>query len=128
MRLMHTRLPDFYQKAIDAGKKLRPDTEVEIRGLENFKSGKLASLRVGRVEKEIEEITLDPNVDKVEVIIIPRNTETSHTVIIKGIQKDSGKCKKAILESMYLSSPGEDCALYDVEEIDDRRGPLEPRR
>jgi len=128
MRLMHTRLPDFYQKAIDAGKKLRPDTEVEIRGLENFKSGKLASLRVGRVEKEIEEITLDPNVDKVEVIIIPRNTETSHTVIIKGIQKDSGKCKKAILESMYLSSPGEDCELYDVEEIDDRRGPLEPRR
>lgn len=128
MRLMHTRLPDFYQKAIDAGKKLRPDTEVEIRGLENFKSGKLASLRVGRVEKEIEEITQDPNVDKVEVIIIPRNTETSHTVIIKGIQKDSGKCKKAILESMYLSSPGEDCELHDVEEIDDRRGPLEPRR
>jgi len=127
MRLMHTRLPDFYEKAILAGKKLRPDTEVEIRGLENFQTGKLASLRVGRVEKEIEEITQDPNVEKVEVIIIPRNTETNHTVIIKGIQKN-GKCKKAILESMYLSSPGEDCALYDVEEIDDRRGPLEPRR
>lgn len=127
MRLMHTRLPDFYQKAINAGKKLRPDTEVEIRGLESFKTGKLASLRVGRVEKEIEEITQDPNVDKVEVIIIPRNTETSHTVIIKGIQKN-GKCKKAILESMYLSSPGEDCELHDVGEIDDRRGPLEPRR
>lgn len=128
MKLMHTRLPDFYQKAIEAGKKLRPDTEVEIRGLESFKTGKLASLRVGRVEKEIEEIIQDPNVDKVEVIILPRNTETSHTVIIKGIQKESGKCKKAILESMYLSSPGEDCELHDVEEIDDRRGLLEPRR
>jgi hypothetical protein len=125
---MHTRLPDFYQKAINAAKKLRPDTQVEIRGLESFKTGKLASLRVGRVEKEIEEITRDPNVDRVEVIILPRNTETSHTVIIKGYQKKDGKCKKAILESMYLSSPGEDCELHDVEEIDDRRGPLEPRR
>lgn len=124
MRLMHTKLPDFYQKAINAGKKLRPETEVEIRGLESFKTGKLASLRVGRVEKEIVEITEDPDVDKVEVIILPRNTETNHTVIIKGISKKDGKCKKAILESMYVSSPGEDCELFDVEEIDDRRPSL----
>ena len=47
MRLMHTRLPDFYQKLIDAGKLKRPDTEVEVSGLESFKSAKLASLRVG---------------------------------------------------------------------------------
>ena len=53
MRLMHTRLPDFYQKVIDAGKKLRPETEVTITGLENMQTAKLASLRVGRVEEEV---------------------------------------------------------------------------
>jgi len=123
MRLMHTRLPDFYQKVIDAGKKDRPNTDVEICGLENFKSAKLASLRVGRVEDEIVEITKDPTVEKVEVIILPRAPETSHTVIIKGIQKD-GTCKKAILEVMYVTSPTEESYLFDVEEIDDRRTSL----
>ena len=43
-----------------------------------------------------------------------------HTVIIKGVQED-GSCKKAILENMFLSSPTEECELFDVEEIDDRR-------
>lgn len=120
MRLMHTKLPDFYKKVIDSGKKNRPDTEVEICGLENFKSGKLASLRVGRVEDEIAEITKDPAVKKVEVIVLPRNPETQHTVIIRGVQED-GTCNKAILETMYVSSPAEDCYLFDVKEIDDRR-------
>ncbi|MGI6586168.1 MAG: hypothetical protein ACOX3L_09590 [Lutisporaceae bacterium] len=120
MRLMHTKLPQFFQKIIDASKKNRQDTEVEIRGLENFKSAKLASLRVGRVEEEIVEITQDPGVKKVEVIVLPRIPETIHTVIIKGVQKD-GTCKKAILESMFVTAPTEDYYLSDVEEIDDRR-------
>ncbi|MBF4693939.1 hypothetical protein [Fusibacter ferrireducens] len=123
MRMMHTKLHDFYQKIIDAGKKIRPNTEVTFRGLESFQTGKLPSLRVGRVENEIVEITQDPGVEKVEVIIIPRNTESFHSVIIKGIQKD-GTCKKAILENMHISSPGEDYYLHDVEEIDDRRTSL----
>ena len=120
MRLMHTKLPEFYPKVIAAGKKLRPDTKVEISGLENAKSGKMASLRVGRVLDEILEITRDPGVEKVEVILVPRNPEMYHTVIIKGIQKD-GACNKAILENMYTSVPGEDCYLEGVKEIDDRR-------
>ncbi len=120
MRLMHTRLPDFYQKVINAGKKISPDTQVEVSGLESFKSGKLASLRVGRVEDEILEITRDPAVEKVEVILVPRNPEIHRTVIIKGIQKD-GTCNKAILENMYMSVPGEDYYLEDVKEVDDRR-------
>ncbi len=120
MRLMHTRLPDFYQKVINAGKKARPATEVKLEGLENFRSGKLASLRVGRVENEIAEITKDPEVVKVEVFVIPRNTETDHSVIIKGYHKD-GTCPKAILECMFVSSPGEDYYLGDVQEVDDRR-------
>lgn len=120
MKFMHTRLPDFYSKIKDAAKKLRPNTDFEVRGLENFKTAKLASLRVGRVEDEILEITQDTGVKKVEVVIVPHSPETIHTVIIKGIQED-GSCKKAILENMLLSSPTEECELFGVEEIDDRR-------
>ena len=68
-------------------------TSASIRS-SSFRSGKLASLRVGRVENEIAEITQDPEVVKVDVYVIPRNTETDHSVIIKGYHKD-GTCPKA---------------------------------
>lgn len=123
MRLMHTKLPEFYEKVDAAGKRLRPETEVVLRGMENLKTAKLASLRVGRVENEILEITQDPEVAKVEVIVTDRMPETSHTIIVKGYHKD-GTCKKAILEYMYITVPGVECELYDVEEVDDRRSPL----
>lgn len=120
MRLMHTRLPDFYQKVQDAGKRRRPETEVTVSGLEGFQTGKLASLRVGRVENEIYEVTEDPSIAKVEVIAVPKVSETAHTIIIKGYTKD-GTCKKAVLENMYVNSVGEDYFLLDAEEVDDRR-------
>ena len=64
MKFMHTRLPDFYTKVKAAAKKLRPDTEVTISGLENVKTAKMASLRVGRVEDEIIDITEDEDIKK----------------------------------------------------------------
>lgn len=120
MKLMHTRLPDFYDKIKAAAKKRRPDTKVSVRGLENVKTAKLASLRVGRVEDEIFEITQDEDVKEVKVILVPYNPETDHTVIIKALRED-GTCKKAILEHMYLSTPTCEYELFDAEEIDDRR-------
>ena len=120
MRLMHTKLPDFKRKVAEAGKKLRPETEVELRGLENMESAKLASLRVGRIEEEIIEITQDPNVAKVEVTVLPQIPETIHTVVIKGIQKD-GTSKKTILESMIITTPAPECYYHDSEKVDDRR-------
>jgi len=120
MKLMHTKLPDFYKKIKAAAKKLRPDTDFEVRGLESFKTAKLASLRVGRVEDEIFEITQDPGVKKVEVIAVPYNPESMFTIVVKGIQED-GSCKKAILENMYVSAPTEENELFGVKEIDDRR-------
>ncbi|MCD8037170.1 MAG: hypothetical protein LUE88_07340 [Clostridiales bacterium] len=120
MKLMHTKLPDFKRKVVEAGKKLRPETEVELRGLENMESAKLASLRVGRIEEEIVEITQDPNVAKVEVTVLPQIPETIHQVIIKGIQKD-GTSKKTILESMFITTPAAECYYYDSEEVEDRR-------
>ena len=120
MRLMHTKLPDFKQKVQDAGKRLRPDTEVVLKGLENMETAKLASLRVGRIEEEIVEITQDPNVAKVEVYVLPQIPETIHTVVIKGVQKD-GTSKKTILESMFITTPAPECYYYDSEEVSDRR-------
>ena len=60
MKLMHTKLPDFIAKVHTAAKKLRPDMKVTVKGLENIETAKLASLRVGRIEDEIIEVTEDP--------------------------------------------------------------------
>ncbi|MCQ4727345.1 hypothetical protein NE664_11900 [Anaerotignum faecicola] len=120
MKFMHTKLPDFKKKVIEAGKKLRSETEVELVGLENMESAKLASLRVGRIEEEILEITQDPNVAKVEVTVLPQIPETIHTVVIKGVQKD-GTSKKTILESMFITTPAPECYYHDSEVVDDRR-------
>ena len=120
MKFMHTKLPDFKKKVMEAGKKLRSETEVELVGLENMESAKLASLRVGRIEEEILEITQDPNVAKVEVTVLPQIPETIHTVVIKGVQKD-GTSKKTILESMFITTPAPECYYHDSEVVDDRR-------
>ncbi len=120
MKLMHTRLPDFYSKAEAAAKKRNPETEFSISGLENVKTAKLASLRVGRVEDEIMDITEDEDVKKVEIVLTPDNPETLYTVVIKGIQED-GTCKKVILENMMLSAPTVETHLFGVKEIIDRR-------
>lgn len=120
MRLMHTPLPDFYAKMAAAGKRERPDTEVMVRGLESYKTAKLASLRCGRIEHEIWELTQDPEVKKIEVIGINYNPEITLSVVIKGYRED-GTCPKAILENMYITIPGVECELYDAEHIEDRR-------
>lgn len=123
MRLMHTRLPDMFTKLKAAAKLNRPDTEVSIRGLSDIQTGKVASLRVGRVESDLVDLTSDPEIVKVDIHIIPRIPETAHTVIMKGIRAD-GSAKKAILENLILTSPPAFCELYDVEEVEDRRTPF----
>ena len=120
MRLMHTRLPDFYTKAEAAAKKTRPDMESSFRGLECVKTAKLASLRVGRVEDEISELTEDAGIKKIEVVLTPDNPETLYTVVIRAID-GGGSCKKVILENMMLSAPSVETLLFDAEEIMDRR-------
>ena len=125
MKCMHTRLPDFLTKAVAAGKKINPDTEVVISGFESMKSAKLASLRVGRIEEEIVEITTsNPGIQRVEVTMIPRVAETINSVIIKGYDAD-GRCPKCIMDTMFLTVPGEEVYLEDAEEIIDRRAPLD---
>ena len=67
MKLMHTRLPDFYTKIEAAAKQNDPNMGFSVSGLENVKTAKLASLRVGRVEDEITEIIEDKDIKKVEI-------------------------------------------------------------
>ena len=56
------------------------------------------------MEDEIYELTGDDAISRVEVIAVPKVSETAHTIIIKGYTKD-GACKKAVLENMYVNSP-----------------------
>ena len=125
MKLMHTKLPDFLKKAVAAGKKINPDTQVTIEGFESMKSAKLASLRVGRIEDEIVELTSqNPKIKRIEIQMIPRVAETINTVIIKGIEED-GSCPKAIMDTMFLTVPGDELYLEGVGEVSDRRAPLD---
>ena len=120
MRLMHTPLPNFYKQMEAAGKRVNPDTEVVVRGLENFTTAKLASLRVGRLENEIYELSQDPETAKVEVVAVPYYPELFYTMVVKAYRKD-GTCPKSILEIMHLTCPGVECDLYDAEVVEDRR-------
>ena len=124
MKLMHTKLPDFYKKLQDAGKKFNPDTEVVVRGMENMESAKLASLRVGRAEEFMEELAENPDVAKIEVTVLPQIPETIHTIVFKAIKKD-GTAGRAILGSMFITTPAAECYYHDAEEVDDRRVPFD---
>lgn len=120
---MHTSLPEFKLKLQSAVINQSPSKTLEIKGIENLKSAKMQSLRTGRIESAVEEIAEDKDVDKVEVVVMPRVPETMHTVIVKGIGKE-GTAKKAILEIINIIHPTEEAELVDVKEVDDRRPPI----
>jgi hypothetical protein len=117
---MHTSLPEFKLKMQAAVVRQSPRKGLEIKGIENLKSAKMQSLRTGRIELAVQEIAQDKDVEKVEVIIMPRVPETMHTVIIKGIDKN-GNAKKAILEVINIIHPTEEVELAGIKDIDDRR-------
>ena len=123
MKLLHTKLPEFIKKMqVAAAEKGKVPKEIDIKGLENLRSAKMQSLRTGRIEHAVGEIAAMDEVDKLELIMIPRVPETMQTVIVKGIDKD-GKCRKAILEIINVLHPTEEAYLLDCdhEDIEDRR-------
>ncbi|MBQ9421518.1 MAG: hypothetical protein IJU30_07185 [Lachnospiraceae bacterium] len=120
MKCMHTRLPDYYAKVEAAAKKLRPETKFSISGMENVQTAKLASLRCGRIEREIEEVTEDPEIAEIEIKMVPYNPEEAYSVLIKGKRAD-GSCKKAVLDNMYATVPSVEYYMTDAEEIIDYR-------
>lgn len=120
MKLMHTKLPEFLKKMKVAANESECPKEITIRGLENLTSAKMQSLRTGRIEHAVREMTMKDGVDRIEFVVIPRVPETMHTVIIKGIDKE-GNIKSAILEIVNILHPTEEAELLGCDDIDDRR-------
>ncbi|MCI8342827.1 MAG: hypothetical protein HFE62_06445 [Firmicutes bacterium] len=120
MKLMHTKLPEFIKKMkIAAGESQHP-TEIKMRGLENLTSAKMQSLRTGRIEHAVREMTLREGIESIDFVVIPRVPETMHTVIIKGLDKD-GNVKSAILEILNILQPTEEAELLGCDDVEDRR-------
>ena len=120
MKLMHTKLPEFLKKMKVAATESEQPKEIAIRGLENLTSAKMQSLRTGRIEHAVREITYKEGVEKIDFVVIPRVPETMHTVIIKGMDKD-GNIKSAILELVNIIHPTEEAELLGCDDVDDRR-------
>ena len=101
MKLLHTKLPEFIKKMqVAAAEKGNVPKEIDIKGLENLRSAKMQSLRTGRIEHAVGEIAAIEDVEKLELIMIPRVPETMQTVIVKGIDKD-GKCRKHEYSTLF---------------------------
>lgn len=120
MKLMHTKLPEFLKKMKVAATESNCPKEITIRGLENLTSAKMQSLRTGRIEYAVGEMTLREGVEKIDFVVIPRVPETMHTVIIKGMDKD-GNVKSAILELVNILHPTEEAELMGCTDVEDRR-------
>lgn len=122
MQLMHTKLPEFLDKMKRAVKK-GGDKSISIRGLESLKSAKMQSLRTGRIEDEVEKLASRDDVEKVELVVMPRVPETMHTVAVKGIGKD-GKPVKVVLEVINILHPCEEVEFEGCDDVEDHRPPL----
>jgi len=120
MKWMHTKLPEFIQKMHDAAKHNNVEKPVQIRGLENLKSAKMQSLRTGRIEDAVTELSQRDDIESVDVVVMPRVPETMHTVLIKGKDKD-GKTNKIILEVMNIIHPTEETEFDGCTDIEDHR-------
>ncbi|MDR1125209.1 MAG: hypothetical protein LBM64_03990 [Deltaproteobacteria bacterium] len=117
---MHTKLPEFIAKMKNAAKKGQPEKAFALRGLENLKSAKMQSLRTGRIEEAVAELASRPDVERVELIVMPRVPETMHTVVIKGIAAD-GSSPKAVVDVVNILHPTEEVELENCREVEDRR-------
>lgn len=120
MKLMHTKLPEFLKKMKVAANESPRPMDITIRGLENLTSAKMQSLRTGRIEHAVGEMTMKEDVASIDFVVIPRVPETMHTVIIKGMDKD-GNVKHAILEVVNILHPTEEAELLGCDDVEDRR-------
>ena len=123
MKLMHTKLPEFIRKMKVAATKGDREKACAVVGLENLKTAKMQSLRTGRIEQAVEDLAHMPDVDSIEVAVIPRIPESMHSAVIRGFDKD-GKPVHAVLETINILHPTEDVLIHDCPDVDDRRSPI----
>ena len=117
---INTTLPEFMEKIKSAGIESKNPVDVKIRGLENLTSAKMQSLRTGRIEIAVEDMSLKDGVKNVDVTVIPRIPETMHTVVVRGLD-ENGNVKSAVLEIINIMHPTEEALLIGCDDIEDRR-------
>jgi len=121
MRMMHTKLPEFFKKMKTAAATQGPvPKECEVLGLENLRSAKMQSLRTGRIEAAVTELAKMEDVDHIEVYVIPRVPETMHSVVVRGFDKEN-RPQHAILETLNILHPTDDVLTHDCPDVQDRR-------
>jgi hypothetical protein len=120
MRMMHTQLPEFYVRMEKSAKRFVQGKSLKVRGLENLKSGKLSSLRVGRYEELVEKVSTREEVASLEVVLVPRYPEVPYNIIIKGYDKN-GKGKIAVVDTIGIMVPTDEIETFDCEIVIDRR-------
>jgi len=123
VKFMHTKLPDFIKKMYNAVGKKNPEKTLRIRGLEGITSAKMQSLRTGRIEESVAAVADRPDVEQIELIVMPRVPETMHTVLIKG-KDENGNTKKIILEVINILHPTEETEFDGCTDIEDHRPPI----
>ena len=123
MILMHTKLPEFIKKMKVAAAKGSVKKECQVVGLENLKSAKMQSMRTGRIEQAVEDVSKYDDVHTIELAIIPRIPESMHNAVIRGFDKD-GKPVHAIMETVNILHPTEEILIHDCPDVVDRRPPI----
>lgn len=123
MFMMHTKLPCFFQKMKEAAGKHDESIQCDVVGLENVKTAKLQSARIGIIESEIDEMTKSKGVKRIEVALVPRIPETNHTVVIRAFDENN-KPIKAVLDIMSIFHPTVDVLLEGCDDVEDRRPSL----
>ena len=123
MFLLHTKLPSFIKQLKSAALRHNREVPCDVLGLENLETAKIQSARTGRLEHEVEDLSLLPGAERIEVRIVPRVPETLHTVIVRALDKD-GKPIHAIVDTVGILHPGIDYWLGGCPEVEDRRPPV----
>ena len=72
MKLLHTKLPEFFKMMKRAANWGNTPKDIEILGLENLHSAKMQSMRSGRIQHAVGEIAKRDDVDHLEMRVIAR--------------------------------------------------------
>ncbi len=124
MWMMHTTLPEFFQKMkTAAATQGKTPKECEVLGLEHLKSAKMQSLRTGRIELAVAKLAKMDNVARLEVVIMDRVPETMHQAVIRAYDKDD-KPVEAVLETINILHETSDVLVHGFPVVVDNRSPI----
>ena len=105
MKLMHTKLPEFIRKMKAASCTAGRFVDCSVTGLENLVTAKMQSARTGKIENDIRHMVAEyPEINKIDVKIVPRLPESMHSCIIRAWDKDD-KPVHCVMQTIYILHP-----------------------